>query len=535
MSSPMIDLIKIDISSSKRWFEKETIWKTLIALTFTGVIVGVGLLIYYFSTFYFKYLLEFELYGELTAGYILRAVILILAWIGILSSFISTLSFLLSPNKSTDFLVTLPYDPLNIIGWQTIKTFLLNFSLFLITILPITLAYYSGKNIGVVNIALRSVSVLLILSLLVESLGSSFAYLIANRLKRKDGIIYIILASLVAVLGTAFVFNMIFPQSLSLLEDVQIENFTGVFYSLPLIKYCFIANSLAGMLEVGVRQSFLLMSLITSALLVISLLIQKTLFLSNWQQVRLDLHLPRALTAPNNIQNLGLVKKDLLSIARVPKEFSYGIFLFLMLLAFLGLFARGIEVNRIPTRFVSSAVVFSWFWLIFYSGTYIIRLVFPLMAREGRTRWWLFTLPQKPIHLVTSKAVTGLLISSPLILVAILEWIISPTGSRSPHLLVSGIFVIIWLSIALSLIGMIRPDYSTGDDPEKVSTGLAGLSALTVVVIAGISLSFLINLSTLGTITVPDSLSLLFLGGVVTIIPIFLIALRSTEKHTVEV
>jgi len=528
-------LIKLDLQATRRWFEKEAIWKFLIALAFLSVMIGVGLLIYYFSLFYFKYLSEFEVYGDLTIGYVLRATILIIAWIGILSSFIGTLTFLLSPNKVTDNLVTLPIDPLNIISWQIVKTFVLNLSLFLITIFPLALSYFSGRNISLADSIFRSVSVLLILSLLVESLGSAFAYIIANSIKKKEGPLYLFGAALVFLLGTILVYFIIFPGRLDILSEIEIENFAGVFNNLPLMRSCFIANSLTGILENGFGTHYLSIASVTSLLLIMSILIQRMLFITSWQQVRLDLNLPKIKIIPTKVLTLNLIKKDILSILRSPKELGYGIFLFLMLIIFLSLFARGIEVNRIPTRFTSSAVVFSWFWLIFYSGTYIIRLVFPLMAREGRTRWWLFSLPIKTARLVESKTLAGLLISLPLLLVGFIEWSLSPIGTPNLYLLASGSLVIIWLALSLTLIGMINPDYTLGDDPEKVSTGFAGLTALGIVVLAGTALSYLINLSAKGDISLSDSLGMLFIAGLATLAPLLLVALRSTEKHTVEV
>lgn len=533
MHSVVPDLFRLDLLASRRWFEKSTLWKSVIALAFIIVLVGVGLVIYYFSAFYFKYLLDFEMYGRLTVGYVLRATILVIAWVGIISSFVSTLSFLLAPNKLTDFLVTGPIDPLDIVSWHTIKTFSLNLGLLMITIFPMSLAYFTGSHLSFLVIATRSILVLIALSVFVESIGSTFAYLLSSRLKSKEGSVFALAAFIIFSLGTIFIFSTIFPTRLAILESVNIENFSSTFAQLPLFK-CFIADSLSSVLETGINTSFILVSVITALIFIFALMVQKMLFISVWQQARLDLYLPKARFLPSNILTQSLIKKDILSILRTPKEFSYGVFLFFMLSVFMILFTRGIEVSRIPVRFTSSAVVFSWFWLIFYSGTYIIRLVFPLMARESRVRWWLFTLPLRPGFVVAQKVKAALLISSPLLVVAAFEWILSPFKFSSPFLLIMGFLIIVWLSIALVLMGMVKPDYSQGDEPEKVSTGFAGLSALGLVVIGGASLSYLIDLSARGVISTVDSLSILFVLGLLSLIPFYLLADHSVKTHTIE-
>jgi len=534
MLSSLQALIRLDIQATRRWLEKEAFWKSVITLVFLLLMIGVGSLIYYFARFYFSYLTTIETYGELTIGYVLRATILIITWVGILSSFISATSFLLSPNKTTDKLVTLPIDPLGIISWQIIKTLFLNISMFLITIFPLSLAYFSVKGISAPEVFFRSISVLLILSLLVESLGSSLAFIITNRLKKREGLLYLTGAIALFIGGTYFVYKIIFPPSLALLESVDIANFGNLFTNLPLMRNCFIAGSFSGILENGFGTHFLAISLVTGLFLCLSILIQRSLFISNWQQVRLSVPLPNLGLGSKQFFSLNLIKKDLLSILRNPKELAYAIFLFLMLLIFISLLTRGIEA-RVPTRFSDSAIVFSWFWLIFYSGTFIIRLVFPLMAKEGRTRWWLFTLPLKPSHIVETKLFASLIVSLPLFLVGFVEWTMGDVGTQNIYLLASGLIVIAWLSLALSLLGMIKPDYSLGDDPDRVSTGFSGILALVIVIFAGIALSFLIDASLKGFIAMADSLGLLFVGGIVTLIPLYISARKSTQEHTVEV
>jgi hypothetical protein len=194
-----------------------------------------------------------------------------------------------------------------------------------------------------------------------------------------------------------------------------------------------------------------------------------------------------------------LFLKDILSIIRSPSETGYVVFLLsLAVFFFVFLFYAG-SFRYATTTWGIGLITFTLGWLLFFVTAFLLRLVFPLMAREKKTSWYLFTLPLSSSQIVISKMKACLVISSVFVLFAVMLWGAAPIP---PILKIFLIVISSWAIGALSFIhitlGMIRPNFTDGDEPEKVSTSMMGMLALagSIVIVSGVCYSVYTMLST---------------------------------------
>ncbi len=537
----MISLLKtlfyFDWLSLKNWFSKETISKLLIVLIFLFIVGGVASLLWVFSSTFFTYLSTLEPYGQYTSLYIIKATTLTILWIGIISVLISTITFLLTTDRRIDYVITLPTDFRVVLLWNGLKSLIINILLFCIFVLPMALAYL--RKIGFVETIPGIGRILLLLffiSIISNTIGSSLGFIIANRFKKKDGFVFTLIAILLIVTLTVLLFKAIFPVQLTVLSGAPITDFVSLYNSLPLNQYCYLNTLLSQILISGWGIHILYLSVFSLVILFIDIVIQKTLFIETWQQTRINLkhHLYVFKLTPSSRKTLDLSQKDYISILRSPKDLGYQIFLLVLLIAFIGLFSRGIEVNRIPGNFTPSLIVFSWIWLSFYAITYLMRMCYPLMSKEGKTRWWLFTLPIKTSSILNSKITTGLILSLPLYLIAIAEWWFVPFVRSPLFLSVISIFSLLSFVVIITNLGIIKPEYSLADDPEKASTGLSGIFALTLsLLVSGFS-GLLIFMNATNRLSQLSSINIFLIFAVIFITLLYFWAYRSLKGHSVE-
>lgn len=108
-----------------------------------------------------------------------------------------------------------------------------------------------------------------------------------------------------------------------------------------------------------------------------------------------------------------------------------------------------------------------------------LRLIYPLLAREKRTAWWLFTKPLPKSLLLDSKLGLTLLLTLPFMLLTIL----AVSTLTLPYfnylmILVLTLTMIITIGIANFCSGVIFPVFAEADNPETMSTSMSGLFTL---------------------------------------------------------
>jgi len=182
-----------------------------------------------------------------------------------------------------------------------------------------------------------------------------------------------------------------------------------------------------------------------------------------------------------------LAFKDFLNLMRSPVELSYGLFLALLMFGFFWLLSRVSITGYSLKEWVSYLIVFGYSGLLFFANTYLLRLVYPLFAKEGIGSWYLFSLPLKVRQIIKSKIIYSLILCFPLLIAAVSVWYLLPFVVNHQLLLAfSTVEIIIFNCLFQLFSGAIWPNFADGDNPERVSTssmGLLTLAATSVVII----------------------------------------------------
>ena len=530
----LIEIIHLDFCLAKQWFRKNTASKVVVIFAYLSVLLLVGLGIFFWSNTFFKYLIGFEKYGIFTSEYILKGAFAILIWIGILSSLMSTATSLLTTNRHTDYLLTLPISDMAVSLTLTLKSLITNTFLFLVSIFPLILAFvFSQSTVGNSPNLTGLFLALIVLVFLTESIGSSFAYLLIYLTKKKYGIFTSSLSVLILISATWLVIKMVFPPELKMLDIIATENFDQFFKQLPLNSRCLLGNSFVTLSTGGILQSSWLL-LVAVVIFGLSLILQKKLFLPCRQSVRINVRTAPTTVPFLSLSKIDLVAKDILSIFRSTRNLSYGLFLIIMIITFFGLFSRGYLVGTISEKFRVDAISFSFAWLIFFSGTFLLRFVYPLMVNEGKSRWWFFTIPTSTSNAIGAKIIASLVISLPLYVLAIVEWYLMPFAVQPLFLVILSILAIVFLAVAVPLMGVIRPDYYLAFDADRASTSFTGIITLLIIVGTGFLGSLLIQMSIKQNLRFDIALNSFLAVIIIAILTLWFFSTKITEGYKLD-
>lgn len=480
-------LIGTDLIAIRRWFSTQRTSKLIVLLAFGIVFAGVAIGLFIFSKLFFQDFASNGRFGLLTAGYMIHAVIVMVAYLAIASSLASTFTFLLTPNKQIDFLVCLPLKPRIFILWVFIKSIILNFVLLLMLLSPVILAFQiTFQNQITFSLLVRVCITLLALVLATTSVAEIIGYYSAPFIEEK-GFIAAILGIVLFFALAALVLRLIFPQSLFILHDASPNEFFALYNRLPLVSPLLPTSWLTTTIVSGFSIQTLLAILFA---LLLSYLAQNLLshrFLGLFQALKIQPHREGSyksgstLALPFFTLRQPFIYKDWLSVIRLPSEVRYGLFLLFMALFFFLLISYANRFEQSEFKLGLELVLFSFSWLLFFTTSYLLRLVFPLMAREIEAAWYLFTLPISRIRILRSKVLFGMILTLPHILLGISIWFLFPFFEKwRTVLIINSIIAVVILTLVHGLMGAISPNFDLGRDPEKVSTGSMGILTLLV-------------------------------------------------------
>lgn len=478
-----LSLLWADTQAVKQWFATQTLSKILVLFGFLvlGGFISFGAL--FFSNIFFFNLSQYQLYGELTAEYLIHAAILILLWLALGSSLIAQITFLLNPSKNVDYLMTLPIKPQGIVDWYFMRSFFINIFPLLIVLGPIAMSFAQVFTGGVsLLFLLRFLFAVFALVIIVNTLGGIIAYLCASMAKGK-GVAGAFVTALFFLVSTFVLLQAIFPKEMTLLYRASPEEFFVLYNSLPLSNNYLPTYWLTHVVVSGFDIYAFLTIILCSFLIFISTAVQSQKIIPLYQRLKeraFAASFPRAYSRAGFLHTRSpLLLKDWLSLLRSPSEFGYGLFLIAMAIFFFLFFTR-VAVFRPPDMAGKiNSIIFSFVWLLFFTTAYLMRLVFPLMAREGKTRWYILTLPLHRDLLVLSKVFLGCLLVIPHIVFGVLIWFVMPyaKGYIFP-LSVMSTFAIILLALVQGFLGAVYPNFLQGDNPERVSTSMMGIMTL---------------------------------------------------------
>lgn len=497
-------LLTIDIKAIKDWFSTQTISKLLVLLGFLVVLLTVFLALFSFSNFYFKTLSDYEVTGFLTATYILKASLIVVLWLGIGSSIVSTATAFLAP-RNLDHLLALPIKPVSIVFWMFLKTTLVNVVFFFVTLAPTFISFALAFHAVDFSLIVRLTFILFTLSILTNGIGTILAFLLIPKLKGK-GYLAALIGLIFFLISTFAILHLVFPPEIHNLHSVTAQQFNIIYQKLPISHPLLPINWLVNTFIEGFSVFTLYLLAFACLIALISLLIQskKLVFLyqtlsvkdSEPLMIERKFHhnqwyvLSGATSYQQKLSNsrLPVLLKDWLSIVRSTSEIGYAIFLSALAFFSLLFFLLAGDLKELPTLWKFRLTFFSFTWLIFFTTAYLLRLVFPLMAREGESAWYIFTQPITPPSLLLPKVYLGVLLSLPLLAISLIIWSIIPyLASWRILLLIFSFLAIVILAVSQAILGSIFPNFSASKDPEKVSTSGMGLFTLTVSFLIGFS------------------------------------------------
>lgn len=517
----ILTLILTDLVATRRFLATQTLSKLLVILSFFLVFSGVSATIFWFSRSFFQSFAESSgNFGFLTASYMMNAAIVMTLWLAIGSTIASTLSFLFTPNKQVDFLMTLPIKTGNITLWFFIKSVILNLILLLIPFVPIALAFQVVFH-GLITLSFltRVAFVLALMVIVANSVGQLIGYYIAKSLKGKGSLM--VISCIIFFFSTAaIILHLIFPSSLLTFYEQTSSDFLSVYNKLPLVNPFLPTTWLSQTIASGININSLYAFILALLLAFWANNISTLRFVFLFQTLKTQPHLAKK----NKIKNKSffiftkterpILYKDWLSIVRLPSETGYGLFLLSLAFFFFLIISFSTNLDYSDLKLEVNLILFSMVWLFFFATSYLLRLVFPLIAREIEGAWYIFTLPISPSKILRSKTALSLVLSTPLIFLGIIIWFLMPFQRSRILLIALSIWGIFLLTISQALLGAIFPNFELGRDPEKVSTGTMGIFTLivsifiTTVMVSSLYLFFKSAITIVGVVVIVFALSL---------------------------
>lgn len=474
-----------DILSILRWYKTQAISKLLVLLGFAFVFGVIVIGIFSYTQFFFKNLAGYQVYGFLSATYMMHAAIVVLLLLALASSIMSHITYLLTPSKKNDYFLTLPIAPSKLVWWFFIRSSFLNIILVVLLIIPICLSFgiaFFPSNLFLFFLA--SIALILSLVLLSNAFGGFISYFIAPYVKGR-GLAAAFIGILTFIVTGLILVKLIFPPELDLLYHAEPEDFFSLYNRLPLSNPLLPTYWLIALITFKDFSFVLAILTLTFTVVLFSLRFQSKKYISLYQLLAIHKDTLRNTykAYANRYQSftkLPLFYKDWLSIIRSPQEAGYGIFLLSLAFFFFFILSRAGYVGDIGEKQTLDFVIFSFIWLLFFTTAYLLRLVFPLMAREGKSAWFLFTLPISIHMVVWSKIFTGLVLTTPHIILSMLMWLLLPFDTHIGMLTIISVLAVFLLSLSNGFLGTIAPNFPQGHDPEKVSTSTMGITTLIV-------------------------------------------------------
>lgn len=532
----ILTLILTDLVATRRFLATQTLSKLLVILSFFLVFSGVSATIFLFTRSFFQSFAESSGdFGFLTASYMMNAAIVMTLWLAIGSTIASTLSFLFTPNKQVDFLMTLPIKTGNITLWFFIKSVILNLILLLIPFVPIALAFQVVFH-GLITLSFltRVAFVLALMVIVANSVGQLIGYYIAKSLKGKGSLM--VISCIIFFFSTAaIILHLIFPSSLLTFYEQTSSDFLSVYNKLPLVNPFLPTTWLSQTIASGININSLYAFILALLLAFWANNISALRFVFLFQTLKTQPHLARKNKNKSFFiftkTERPLLYKDWLSIVRLPSETGYGLFLLSLAFFFFLIISFSTNLDYSDLKLEVNLILFSMVWLFFFATSYLLRLVFPLIAREIEGAWYIFTLPISRRNILQSKINISLLLVIPLILLGIIIWFMLPFQKERVLLIVLNIWGILVLTITQALLGSIFPNFELGRDPEKVSTGTMGITTLIASIVITTIIAFTLYWFLKNTISAAGVVVIVFTFNVTLLSLLYLLSSYSLKRY----
>ncbi len=539
----------IDFLRIRNWFRYQSIAKIFVVAAFLLVVSFIFVLEYVLAEGFFGFLSYQQEFGKLTASYSFNAGFLFLFLLAVVSGVAATNNALYRPGILR-FLISMPISSWLLFTSRMAQVAIHSLWIVNIFLAPLLLSY--GRNFAVgSDYFIRCLVVVIVFTLTSLAISAFLTILVVSRFGRLSGrtIVFMFLSVIFCFL---LFIQISFPSSFFLLSDFEdLASFQEKLSQLPLSSNLLPTNWLATIIVDSWSFTTLVAFVLTVILATVAFYAGGKFYITSWQAVQEGVFLAGARTVKKNthshfpsiipsplgryqtIPPLGsLYINELLAIIRSPSEAFYFAFLTGLLVVMLFVGSKVPRLQEISSAFLHIVYAIFLVGLSYIFMTLSARLAYPLMAKEKRSAWFLFSLPLKREKLLIPKSAFA----------ASLMFLSIPVGVFGGYLialpqnlvLVFAFFLSItvgFVTFANLFIGTIAPNFAEGDNPEVASTSGSGLVA-TGISFAFIVLSgFLFYSIIVETISAFFALFLLCLIAGIILIPLFLMAKRSINQY----
>lgn len=528
-------LVWSDQIAIESWFKKETASKLLVLTSFFALFTIIAVTLFFLSRVFFLSLTVYESYTVLLVGYLIHASVVILLWFTIASTTVASITFLHTPSIVRKYLITLPVASRDIILWLFVRSTAMNLFFLSVILGPILLSFATVFLSPISPVYILQLGfVLFILVLLSGSIGGIAGLLLVTYLKNKETIASV--AGVIFFLTVSYsIIRFIFPGALFSLYDAPNDQFNSIYNTLPLVRIPLLTAIITQTIISGFGMQALYLFVLTAFIILVSLYFQSKMLVATLQKIEgsisgsVKIHRSKLGLLKSRIP---LVVKNWYCVTRSSAELGYGLFLLSLTVFFFLFLYRATTVRQLNTDYAHDVILFTYVWFLFFSIAYLLRLVYPLMSKEGTSLWYIFTQPIRAISILHSHFVTGLLLSVPLYVIAVLLWSAFPlaVGFRMTMIGMSIILVIVLTCINVFL-GAVSPNFSLACDPEKVSTSFMGLFTFLISATICVGASMILGKMLSGTYSTAFGLMVSASAGIILLLLLYAIAKRSLSYY----
>lgn len=539
----------VDFLRIRNWFRYQSIAKIFVVAAFLLVVSFILVLEYILAEGFFGFLSYQKEFGKLTASYCFNAGFLFLFLLAVVSGVAATNNALYRP-EIVRFLVSTPISSGLLFTSRMVQVAIHSLWIVGIFLAPPLLSY--GRNfIAGSDYFIRCLVVLIVFTLASLAISALFTILLVGRFGRLSGRTIVFMFGLV-IFCFFLLIQIFFPSSFFLLRDIEnIQTFQEKLSALPLSSHLLPTNWLSTTIVDSWSFSTLAAFVFGFILVTVAFYCGKKFYITSWQAVQEDVFLagtqtvrkntyshfpsiiPRPLGRYQTVPPLGsLYINELLGVIRSSSEVFYIAFIAGLLVVMLFVGSKVPRLQEISSSFLHIVYAIFLVGLSYIFMTLSLRLVYPLMAKEKRLAWFIFSLPIQRENLLIPKSA----FAASLIFMSI------PVGVFGGYLIdlpqnlvfIFAIFLSItigFVTLANLFIGTIAPNFAEGNNPEAASTSGSGLVA-TMLSLAFIVFSgFLFYSIIVETIVAFFALILLCLTAASIILLLFLMAKRSIKLY----
>jgi hypothetical protein len=491
----LIKLFQSDFKHANVWFRRHTFAKLLVFLASLLILIGLLNILFWGSYSYFWSIKFLEPYGKLTASYVLHSGLIITTWFVFLSSFIHIFQSIIKPSSELTYLMAQPVKPAIISFWIIFRTWLVNSLLMLIFWLPVSFSYNSVfGSFSRESIFLNIVLITGLITAVIQVISTLITLLVTPLLKGHETWLASggVLSFLVITWGLV---SLVFPNSLRELLRIDIDKFNTLFSSLPLNQNWVISGKIIKYLETGKFEYLIIPLLITLLIIAIGIILNSLLITKSWQRVLAKAHNKYPHSIPIKWwYSYPHQAKEALILIRDNSERN-ALFFFIGLLGFFFFFfQRSLKINQELNNNIESLTAFSLGAILFISTAFLLRIVFPLLTKEGKSAWYLLRESKSNLDVYKIKANFAKFFITILFLVINISWLLMPLPLILKQTLILyssiGIILLGWLNTAM---GLMVTEWEKGNEPEQISTSGVGIITLilSLIIIVGLVTSYL--------------------------------------------